>query len=54
MERRVGNLLCSSILFGAFHAEEQTSKLQGYWLEPSGKSAGWISPSRGQGHPNSL
>ncbi len=36
MQRRVGNLLCSSILFGAFHAEGQTSKLQGYWLEPSG------------------
>lgn len=36
MQRRVANLLCSIILFGAFHAEGQTSKLQGYWLEPSG------------------
>ncbi len=30
------NMLFSSLLFLAVHAEGQTSKLQGYWLEPSG------------------
>lgn len=36
MPSRKRNMLFSSILFFTFHAEGQTSKLQGYWLEPSG------------------